>query len=131
MSVSLRLQLDGRVDASGVVGGLAQTLNAPAWPSVDISAAGQSLSFAADTWEPLLRVRVEEALEQILGGPLARVDALAIAAEVRARGANRAYRPRTTRLSGATTSRRAVGMARAQLRPVTRATRPISAGLES
>jgi hypothetical protein len=66
-SVALRLHVDARVDAPRLVAGLAQTLNAPAWPSVAISAFGPSLSFVADTWEPLLRVRVEEALEQILG----------------------------------------------------------------
>ena len=64
-----RLQPDARIDASRLAGGLTQTLNAPAWPSVAISASGPSLSFAADAWEPLLRVRVEEALEQILGDP--------------------------------------------------------------
>ena len=41
------------------------------------------------------------------------------------------YRPRATRLSGATTTRSIAGIARAQLRPVVCATNPMIAGLDS
>jgi len=69
MSASLRLQLDRIIDAPGVITSLTRTLNAPAWPPVQVSGHGHKLSFAAETWEPLLRVRVEEALEETFEGP--------------------------------------------------------------
>jgi hypothetical protein len=35
---------------------------------VDIFTSANALWFAAETWEPILRVRVEDALEKIHGG---------------------------------------------------------------
>lgn len=46
---------------------LAGRLNLPNWPAVDIVASGAVISCRSLTWEPLLAVRIEEAIEAWLG----------------------------------------------------------------
>jgi hypothetical protein len=67
MSASLQLHLEDVADLSGLVAGLVRALNAPTWARVEVSTENSAVSFACDTWEPLLRVRVEDALEDLLG----------------------------------------------------------------
>jgi hypothetical protein len=66
---SVRLQLASAIDVAAVADALLGALNPPGWPLVEVFASGDHVAFAADTWEPLLRARVEEALEQVLGNP--------------------------------------------------------------
>jgi hypothetical protein len=42
-------------------------LNRPGNPSVDVVAGADVLTFTADTWEPILRSRVEDALDDLVG----------------------------------------------------------------
>ena len=68
MSASVRLQLEDVADPTGLAAGLVRALNAPPdLARVKISPEDSAVSFACDTWEPLLRVRVEDALEELLG----------------------------------------------------------------
>jgi hypothetical protein len=67
MLASLRLQVHDAVDAGQLVARLTRTVNSPGWPFVDVYVSGDRLSFAAETWEPVLRVRIEDALEHVLG----------------------------------------------------------------
>jgi hypothetical protein len=46
---------------------LTDRLNRPSWPRVDIAVTDDILACRATTWEPLLRVRIEEALDDLLG----------------------------------------------------------------
>jgi hypothetical protein len=39
----------------------------PGAPSVEVSVSGDVLSFSCRTWEPMLGVRVEDALERLMG----------------------------------------------------------------
>jgi hypothetical protein len=63
----LRLRMHDHVDASRVATELACRLNAPRWPIVEVTATETTISCSSQTWEPLLRVRVEDAVEQWLG----------------------------------------------------------------
>ena len=67
MSASARLELYGVIDVKCLVEDLVRVLNRPEWTPVEISTSAEGLCFAADTWEPILRVRVEDALEEIFG----------------------------------------------------------------
>jgi hypothetical protein len=66
-SAFLHLEIIDRIEPGELKQGLAQRVNRPRWPVVEITIAGSTLSCGANTWEPLLRVRVEDALEEILG----------------------------------------------------------------
>jgi hypothetical protein len=68
MLASVRLELDGVIDPPDLVEDLGRILNGPTWTVVEIITSPGTLCFAAETWEPILRVRVEDALEEILGG---------------------------------------------------------------
>lgn len=46
---------------------LSNRLNGPREANVDISVEDDVISITADTWEPILRVRVEDALDAELG----------------------------------------------------------------
>jgi hypothetical protein len=46
---------------------LSNRLNGPREATVDISVEDDVISITADTWEPILRVRVEDALDAELG----------------------------------------------------------------
>jgi hypothetical protein len=66
-SAFLHLKIIDRIAPRELKQALAQHVNRPWWPVVEIRIAGSTLSCGANTWEPLLRVRVEDALEEILG----------------------------------------------------------------
>jgi hypothetical protein len=55
------------VDLLDLIARLERTVNQPRWPRVRMRAHGNRLSFVAETWEPILRVRIESGLEQVLG----------------------------------------------------------------
>jgi hypothetical protein len=67
-AAQLRLQLLGEAEESRLAADLRARLNQPGWPGVEVTLAGPMVNCIASTWEPLLRVRIEEALEEILGG---------------------------------------------------------------
>jgi len=43
-------------------------LNRPGCPAVAFAQADRTLSCNADTWEPVLRARIEDALDAVIGG---------------------------------------------------------------
>jgi hypothetical protein len=63
----LRLKILDRHDVPGIARELGAQVNGPGWPEVGIMVDNRVVLCNADTWEPLLRVRVEEALEVLLG----------------------------------------------------------------
>jgi hypothetical protein len=63
---SVHLHVANGVDEL-LVAELAGRLNRKGWPPVHVSASTDSLAFVAQTWQPVLKVRVEEAIEGILG----------------------------------------------------------------
>lgn len=63
----VRLEAVAPAEASRTAFELAGRLNLPNWPAVDIIASGTVISCRSQTWEPLLRVRIEEAVEAWLG----------------------------------------------------------------
>lgn len=65
--VLVRIEVLGPGEASRTAFELAGRLNLPHWPAVDIIASGTVISCRSLTWEPLLRVRIEEAIEAWLG----------------------------------------------------------------
>jgi hypothetical protein len=67
ISAAVRVDLEDLIDVSGLVANLGRALNAPSSARVEISTEGSVVYFACDTWEPLLRVRIEDALEALLG----------------------------------------------------------------
>jgi hypothetical protein len=66
-SACLRIQTIKPIERPQLARLLKLRMNRPRWPAVDITIAGDTLSCRATTWEPLLRVRVEDALEEVLG----------------------------------------------------------------
>jgi hypothetical protein len=66
-AAELRLQLLSSGEESHLATDLRQRLNRPGSPTVEVTIAGVTVSCIAATWEPLLRVRVEMALEEIFG----------------------------------------------------------------
>lgn len=63
----VRLEVLAPGEASRAAFELAERLNLPHWPPVDIVARGPAITCRSLTWEPLLRVRIEEAIESWLG----------------------------------------------------------------
>ena len=63
----VRLEAGGSAEASRTAFELAGRLNLQNWPAVDITASGAVISCRSQAWEPLLRVRIEEAMEAWLG----------------------------------------------------------------
>jgi hypothetical protein len=57
---------DGAV-ADDLAPRLRQRLNQPCWPPVTVATSQEDLSCSAETWEPILRVRIEDALVELLG----------------------------------------------------------------
>jgi hypothetical protein len=66
-AVLVRLEVLDPGEASCAAFELAGRLNLPHWPPVDIIASGPVISCRSLTWEPLLRARIEEAIEAWLG----------------------------------------------------------------
>jgi hypothetical protein len=56
-----------RVDVDHIASELDARLNQPGYTPVEVSAARNVLSFRGQVWTPILRVRVEDALEGLLG----------------------------------------------------------------
>jgi hypothetical protein len=50
-----------------LVATLTRRLNGRAEPPVSVTAEDDLVSFRADTWQPLLLARVEDALDELLG----------------------------------------------------------------
>lgn len=63
----VRLEVLEPAETSRAAFELAGRLNRPHWPAVDIIANETVISCRSQTWEPLLRARIEEAIEAWLG----------------------------------------------------------------
>jgi hypothetical protein len=66
-SARLRLPVLNGAELPGIGPGLSRRLNRPGWPAVRIETVGDTLVCTADTWEPILRARVEDAVDELLG----------------------------------------------------------------
>jgi hypothetical protein len=64
---SLRLRVFDLMELPDLVPRLKLRLNQPRWPAVEIAVEGDTLSCKADTWDPLLRVRIEDAISELFG----------------------------------------------------------------
>jgi len=63
----MRFQISNLSSQAGLCRALEERLNRPRWPVVEVDTASSTFLCRADTWAPLLRVRVEEAFEDLLG----------------------------------------------------------------
>jgi hypothetical protein len=64
---TLRLRIEDQVQDGELVTELTRRVNSPRWPTVEVTTAGTTISCRSQTWEPLLRVRLEDAFEDWLG----------------------------------------------------------------
>lgn len=54
-------------NVQALVTGLTRRLNGQAEPPVSVTAENGMVCFRADTWQPLLLARVEDALDELIG----------------------------------------------------------------
>jgi hypothetical protein len=64
---ALSLKAVESANVQALVATLTPRLNGSSEPLVSISAEDDLVSFRADTWQPLLLARVEDALDELLG----------------------------------------------------------------
>jgi hypothetical protein len=57
----------GLADFATLIPGLNGRLNRPAEPPVSMTLVDGVLAFRAETWQPILLARVEDALDELLG----------------------------------------------------------------
>lgn len=63
----LSLKAVETANAQALVGTLTGRLNARAEPPVSVTASDDLVCFQADTWQPILLARVEDALDELIG----------------------------------------------------------------
>jgi hypothetical protein len=63
----LNLRAADRLVAKDLAPRLRHRLNQPRWPPVTVATTHENLCCSAEIWEPILRVRIEDALVELLG----------------------------------------------------------------
>jgi hypothetical protein len=68
LSASVWLSVSDTLEVEQLAANLLAQLNQPRWPPVEIAISDRRIACQAETWEPILRVRIEDALDVLLTG---------------------------------------------------------------